>query len=252
MPETLVQIGPPRGFGETMRKDAWWVAPLVTFSVLTAFIVYTTWAAFQGDHYEFGPYLSPLYSPLLPRPSWWPSWLFFSPALLILPFPGGFRFTCYYYRGAYYKSHWADPPSCAVGEPRKSYLGERSFPLILQNVHRWFLYAAIVFIFILGWDAIVSYRFEDGFGIGVGSLVLTVNVILLGGYTFGCHSLRHLVGGIFDQLSRRPLRAKVYDGVSCLNRRHMLWAWVSLVWVAFTDVYVRLCSMGIWHDLRIL
>jgi hypothetical protein len=252
----------PRDFGETRRRDWWWVEPMIVFTVFGGFVVYATWAAFQNAHYTFGPYLSPFYSPELwgsshhalfgPKPEWWPALAPFSPALLILPFPGLFRFTCYYYRGAYYKSHWADPPSCAVGEPRKSYLGERTFPLIIQNVHRYFLYAAIVFIFILGWDALVSYRFEDGFGVGLGSLVLTVNVILLGGYTFGCHSLRHLVGGLFDRLSGHPVRAKVYDGVSCLNRRHMLWAWMSLLWVAFSDVYVRLCSMGIWHDLRIL
>ena len=42
------------------------------------------------------------------------------------------------------------------------------------------------------------------FGIGVGTLVLAVNVMLLGGYTLGCHSLRHLVGGYLDQLSRAP------------------------------------------------
>ena len=54
-----------RGFGQTMRRDAWWAQPLLTFTVLGAFVVYATWAAFQGEHYEFGPYLSPFYSPLL-------------------------------------------------------------------------------------------------------------------------------------------------------------------------------------------
>ena len=54
-----------RGFGETMRRDAWWAQPLLTFVVLGAFVVYATWAAFQGNHYEYGPYLSPFYSPLL-------------------------------------------------------------------------------------------------------------------------------------------------------------------------------------------
>ena len=163
-----------------------------------------------------------------------------------------FRLSCYYYRGAYYKSLWADPPSCAVGEPRKRYLGERHLPLVLQNVHRYFLYAAIVLIVILTREPVKAFRFEDRFGIGVGSLVLTANAVLLAGYTFGCHSLRHQVGGRLDQMGRRPARAKVYDGVSCLNRRHMLWAWMSLLWVAFADLYVRLCSMGIWHDLRLL
>jgi hypothetical protein len=131
------------GVGFTERRDAWWVEPALTFTVLASFVVYATWAAFQNAHYHFGNYLSPFYSPELfgdsphawfgPKPSFWPSWLPFSPALLILPFPGLFRLTCYYYRGAYYKSFWADPPSCAVGEPRTSYLGEASFPLILRT-----------------------------------------------------------------------------------------------------------------------
>ena len=77
-------------------------------------------------------------------------------------------------------------------------------------------------------------------------------MILLGGYTLGCHSLRHLVGGYMDRLSGRPARLTAYRCVSCLNRRHMTWAWFSLVWVAFSDLYVRLVSMGVWSDLRIL
>ncbi len=248
-----------RGFGETSRRDAWWTTPIVVGTFLLSFIIYATWAAFQGAHYTFGPYLSPFYSPELwgdsghawfgPRPAWWPG--FVTPALLILPFPAFFRVTCYYYRGAYYKALWADPPSCAVGEPRKSYWGEHSFPLILQNIHRYFLYFAIIFIFILAWDAVKAYNFGGRFGIGVGSLVLSLNAILLGGYTFGCHSLRHIVGGHVDQLTKAPARHQIYNCVSCLNRGHMPWAWCSLIWVAFSDIYVRLCSMGIWSDLRI-
>ena len=193
-----------------------------------------------------------------PKPGWWPLWLPFSPAFLILWAPGGFRFTCYYYRGAYYKAFWADPPSCTVGEPRTGYRGENSFPLILQNIHRYFLYLALVFIFILAYDAWKAFWFSEAasgrasFGIGVGSLVLTLNVILLGGYTFSCHSLRHLVGGRLNLLSCSPLRRVCYHSVSCLNRRHMMWAWFSLVWVGFSDFYVRMCSMGVWTDWRIL
>jgi len=254
------------GFGITARRDAWWIRPLVIFIALSAFIVYATWAAFQGAHYSAGPYLSPFYSPLLfgepehawfgTRPVWWP--LIVSPALLILWAPGGFRLTCYYYRGAYYKSFWADPPACAVGEPRKTYLGENSFPLILQNAHRFFLYLAVGFVFILLHDAWKAMWFTDAvsgektFGIGVGTLVLTANAVLLGLYTFSCHSFRHLVGGYMDLLSKRPAQRKVYGCVSCLNRRHMNWAWFSLFSVAFADIYVRLVSMGIWTDFRLL
>lgn len=257
-----------RGFGQTMRRDAWWVQPLIVFIILASFLVYATWAALQNAHFAYGNYLSPFYSPLLfsdhphawihgARPSWLPAFLPFSPALLILPFPAGFRVTCYYYRGAYYKSFWADPPNCAVGEPRKSYRGERFFPLVIQNIHRYFLYAALIFLVILSYDAYKAMWFQDpstgreSFGVGLGTIILIVNVVLLGGYTLGCHSLRHLVGGYLDQLSRAPVRKKSYDCVSCLNRGHMRWAWLSLFWVAFADVYIRLLSMGIWHDVRL-
>ena len=87
-----------------------------------------------------------------PKPGWWPGWLPFSPALIILPFPALFRFTCYYYRGAYYKAFWADPPACTVGEPRDRYLGERYFPLVFQNIHRYFMATAVVFLGFLSYD----------------------------------------------------------------------------------------------------
>jgi hypothetical protein len=269
MAEGRMSLPTVRGFGETGRRDLWWVQPLVVFVVLLTFIVYSTWAALQNAHYTVPNtgYLSPFYSPELfgasehswfgPKPAWWPTWLIFSPALLILWAPGGFRFTCYYYRGAYYKAFWADPPSCAVGEPRQNYWGERYLPLVLQNAHRLFLYLALFFLVFLAYDVYRALWFTDAagavhFGVGVGTLVLLLNVILLGGYTLGCHSLRHLVGGGIDQLSRYPVRHRAYGCVSCLNRGHMLWAWCSLVWVAFSDLYVRLCSMGVWHDWRIL
>jgi hypothetical protein len=257
-----------RRFGETARPDVWWLQALAVFLGLSAFVAYATWAAFQGEHYHFGPYLSPLFSAELfgdspdswfgPMPAAWPCWLPFSPALLILWAPGGFRLTCYYYRGAYYKSFWSDPPACAVGEPRHGYSGESRFPLVLQNAHRWFLYLALFFIVFLAYDVWKAMWFEDpgtgerSFGIGVGTLVLFANVVLLGGYVLGCHSLRHLVGGALDQVSRAPLRLRAYRCASCFNRRHMLWAWMSLTSVGFSDLYVRLCSMGVWTDPRIL
>jgi hypothetical protein len=250
-----------------MRRDAWWIQPALVFFGLSVFIIYSTWAAFQGEHYFAGPYISPFYSPELfgrsphslfgPKPGWWPTWLPFSPALLILWAPGLFRVSCYYYRGAYYKAFWADPPSCTVGEPRQTYRGEHSFPLIMQNVHRYLLYIGLIFLCILARDVWEAMWFVDpitgqkGFGIGVGTVVLAVNVVLLGGYALGCHSLRHLVGGFLDQPSTAPLCQKTYHCVSCLNRRHMLWAWLSLFSVMFADLYVRLCSMGIWRDWRI-
>ena len=255
-----------------MRRGAWWAYPIVVFLALSAFVVYSTWAAFQGDHYWYSGgganYLSPFYSPELfgssphslfgAKPSWIPDWLPFSPALLILWAPAGFRFTCYYYRGAYYKAFWADPPSCAVGEPRgHGYRGERKFPLVLQNVHRYFLYLALIFIVFLVHDAWNALWFtnaatgQTSLGVGVGTIVLALTVFFLAGYTFSCHSLRHLIGGNCDELSKLPIRHKAYGCVSYLNRRHMIWAWLSLFFVGFSDIYIRLCSMGVWHDWRI-
>ena len=258
----------PRRFGETERRDWWWIDAMLVVAVFGGFVVYATWAAFQNAHYTYGPYLSPFYSPELfgdsphawfgPKPEWWPGLLPFSPALLILPFPGLFRFTCYYYRGAYYKAFWADPVSCAVGEPRgTSYWGERWFPLVLQNVHRYFAYIAVIFIGLLSYDVWLALWFPAGnggtqFGIGVGTLLLALNVVLLASYTFGCHSLRHVFGGRKDEISTSGVREACYNCSSALNRRHQLFAWCSLFSVAFSDVYVRLCSMGILTDMRIL
>jgi hypothetical protein len=276
VPETHAVPLPVRKFGETTRRDTWWLQPLVTFLVFSGFIAYMSWAGYAAANYEFGPYLSPMYSPLFfgpsahswfggpETPTWWPTFARYSPALLIALGPAGFRLTCYYYRGAYYKAFWADPLNCTVGEPRNTYLGEQKLPLIVHNIHRYFLYVAILFIGVLTYDAWTAMWFPvDGsihmvkgtpvtFGIGVGTIVMTLNAVFLGLYTFGCHSLRHIVGGVLDTMSRKPVRKTAYNCVSCLNRWHMKWAWVSLVWVAFTDFYVRMCAMGIWTDFRIL
>ena len=70
-------------------------------------------------------------------------WWFTSPAIIILIVPLGFRMTCYYYRKAYYRSFWLSPPACAVAEPHAKYTGETRFPLIIQNIHRYFFYLGI-------------------------------------------------------------------------------------------------------------
>ena len=268
--------------GRTSRTDLWWLKPLLVFLGLSAFVVYSTWAAFQGINYFYGgptanvqggaDYLSPFYSPLFfgienahplisvvpegERPTWWPGWLPFSAAFFILWAPGGFRFTCYYYRGAYYKSFWLDPMSCGVGEPRKGYRGEQKLPLILQNIHRYFLYVALLFIGILYFDAAKAFTFHDAngarqFGVGLGSIIILANATFLALYTCGCHSLRHIIGGRKDCGSCDGLSGKAYSCVSGLNRKHMLWAWVSLFWVGFTDFYIRMCAHGFWTDWRI-
>jgi hypothetical protein len=264
--------GHPQALGGTLRSDAWWVGPLLTFLVISSALTYLTWAMFQGNHYYAEPYLSPIYSPVLftkldvpgaaplehawfgDWPGWWPAFFLFpaSPGFLILPFPGLFRLTCYYYRKAYYRAFAFSPPGCAVspGE-RPRYKGETGL-LIFQNLHRYALYFALVYIVILTYDAIVSFSKGGELGIGVGSVIITINAVLLASYTFGCHSFRHLIGGRTDCMSCGEFTAKyqAWKGASWFNARHMQFAWVSLFWVSFTDVYVRLVSMGVITDLN--
>lgn len=252
-----------QGFGKTSRIDNWWAQPAATFTVLSLFIVYATWAAFQGKNYWVGHhYLSPFYSPEIfgdsphsffgPKPGWWPGWLPFSPALLILPFPAFFRFTCYYYRGAYYKAFWADPPSCAVSEPRKGYSGENKWPLRIQNIHRYVLFFAIFLLAALWRDVWFSFHFPEGWGLGVGSLVILANTTLLTFYTLSCHTFRYLIGGRKNCLSGNPIQLSCYNCVTGLNKKHMYFAWCSLFSVMLADLYVRLVAMGVLTDVRIL
>lgn len=240
-------------FGSTQRRDAWWVENLPFIIVISAFGIYTTFRALEGRFYEWGPYLSPFYSPLIdPQHHWWP----FSPAILILAGPLGFRVSCYYYRKAIYRGFLLDPPACAVseGEHRK-YRGETAFPFILQNVHRYFFYVAVIFVAFLWYDAIVAFDFDGKFGIGVGSLVMLANIILLTTYTFSCHSLRHLIGGKLDCFSCSMAggpRHAAWRGVTKLNEHHMFWAWVSMIAVGLTDLYIRLVATGAIKDIRLL
>src|SRR5215467_8637748 len=247
-------------FGETERRDSWWLELLPVFVLLGGFGLYATLRAFEGNFYEWGPYLSPFYSPLIdPHHFWLPKVI--SPALLILAGPLGFRATCYYYRKAYYRAFFLDPPACAVSESgKRNYKGETSFPFILQNIHRYFLYLAILFLVFLWHDAYLAFFFAGRmnvpeFGIGVGSLILLVNVTLLTLYTFSCHSLRHLAGGKLDCFSCSafgPPRHTAWSWLTILNERHMLLAWSSLISVGFTDFYVRMLATGAFKDLRIL
>jgi hypothetical protein len=263
--------GHPNTFGGTLRTDNWRVGPIATVCMITAALGYLTWSVFQAEHYYAAPYLSPAYSPVLfthlaapgaaplehawfgTFPAWWPAFVPASPGLLILPLPGLFRFTCYYYRKAYYRSFGGSPPGCAVSPGQRGpYKGETGF-FQFQNLHRYALYLALAFLLVLTYDVLLAF-FKDGeFGIGVGTIVLAINTSLIASYTFGCHSFRHLIGGRSDTMSQRGQstpKLKLWKGVSWFNGRHMNFAWASLGWVALTDLYVRLVSMGVITDLN--
>jgi len=264
MGQAVGQAGRPPIAAAHLRTDAWWTLPLAVVVVLGSFIVYSTWAAFQNAHYFAAPYLSPFYSPCLYRSCLHSSFAYglpdihlpviglLSPAFLILAGPGLFRLTCYYYRKAYYRSFWLAPVACAVRDVKTGYSGETRFPLFLQNLHRYTWYVAVLFIVMLTWDVILAFRFPNGFGIGVGTLVMLVNVIFLAAYTFSCHSCRHVCGGHVNVFSKAPGRYRFWHFITRLNERHPVYAWLSLFSVGLTDLYIRLVSMGVIRDLRII
>ncbi|MEY9855399.1 hypothetical protein ABH935_000998 [Catenulispora sp. GAS73] len=261
-PEAPAPLSPARAQIEqkTLRTDRWWLSPLLTMIVLIAFIFYATFRAFQNADYYTGNLISPFYSPCIatkcvpgsslggfkPFGDWWS----ISPALLILIFPLGFRMTCYYYRKAYYRAFWLSPQACAVAEPHEKYTGERRFPLILNNSHRYFFYAGLIFNVILTWDAVLAFRNVDGaWGhMSLGTLVLLANATLLWLYSASCHSCRHIMGGKLKHFSKHPLRYKGWTLVSKLNHKHMLFAWISLFGVALTDAYVALVANGTFSN----
>jgi hypothetical protein len=242
----------------TERVDRWWLQPLLVVVVLSTFIVYGLWAALQNGNYYAAPYLSPFYSPCLATACEHitlpliGSWFIFSPAFIVLGAPLGFRVTCYYYRRAYYRSFFLSPPACAVPDAARSYSGETRFPFILQNIHRYFFWLALVVLAFLWWDVILAVQFPNGFGIGLGTLVLLANVVLLSGYSFSCHSCRYLAGGYLDSFAKKRIRYLLWRITQTLNPYHGLFAWLSLFSVMIADLYVRLVASSVISDIRFI
>lgn len=228
--------------GMTTRHDTWWLAPLLVATGFTLFVIYATYRAFENNYYEIGSIISPFYSPKIDLPGW-P----LSPALLILWMPAGFRATCYYYRKAYYRAYFLTPPACGVKVwGNKAYTGERAFPFVLQNLHRYFFYLAVLVLAILWYDAFKS-MLEPKFHLDLVTVIMFANCFLLSGYTFGCHAYRHLAGGglnCFSTNETTKRQFKVWEVVTKLNEHHMAWAWFSLFSVGFTDFYIRQVCAG--------
>lgn len=252
---TDASAGRARIPARTLRKDRWWLSPAVQATALLVLFGYVVVRLFMRKYYwvdEYN-YLTPLYSPCISTacapgsshfgaifgdlPIWIPLPIIVFPILL------GFRGTCYYYRKATYRSLLQSPTACAVAEPAKRYTGETKFPFTIMNFHRYFFYAAAILLLINTYDAVLAYFPKDGgFRIGLGSLILVVNVAMLWGYTLGCHACRHVVGGRLKHFSRNPVRYKLWTLASRFNGKHMQWAWTSLISVTLTDVYVMSVS----------
>jgi len=244
---------PPRRIGATTRRDRWWVQPVAIVVALTLFGIYALFRAIFSKYYAItagGAHLqSPFFSPNLPgafnglgRP-----WAF-----LVLWAPLGLRTTCYYYRKSYYRSFFLAPPSCAVaGAARRKYTGETKFPLVLNNLHRFFFYAATIVVGFLWYDTIRAFIYTGGFGIGVGNMFMLVNVLCLSAFTFGCNSWRHIIGGklnCFSCSTGARTRHSAWQKVSILNGHHQFWAWISMFTVGGVDLYIWLVSSGVFSD----
>lgn len=237
------------------KRLPWWVGPITVTVLLTAFGIYSLYVAIFAQDPRYQDYLlSPFYSPQVSSPYAW-----LSPAVFVLWIPLGFRATCYYYRKAYYRAFFWDPPACQSKaqqrEPRspENYNGERAL-FVLNNIHRYFLYGSIFVVAFLWYEAVLSFFPGGGFGMTLGSIVLVVNIVLLSLYTFSCHSFRHLVGGnkdCYSCVAGGNARRKTFNAVSRLNIRHSLWAWTSLFAVLFADVYIRMLLAGWFTDPRI-
>ena len=244
------QAPAPAPAAQASPGRAWWVEPALTVIAYLGFVAYATWAVFNGSKAFFAPYLSPFDSPAFG--------LFRFPTGYLLPvlaaIPLALRATCYYYRKSYYRAFFWDPPACAIREVRKGrYRGERSLPFALSNLHRYALVLTLLVTIVLWIDAIRAFDFDGRFGIGLGTAVMLVNVVLLTLYTGTCHSLRYLAGGNLDCYSctrAGKLRHRLSSFLDRLNPQHGAWAWYSMFSVGLTDLYIRLLQSGVLHDPR--
>ncbi|HEX9357290.1 MAG TPA: hypothetical protein VF933_26155 [Streptosporangiaceae bacterium] len=248
----------------TLRKDNWRRAPIITATLLTIWVTYATVHVFLG-HWYFVPqyhYLTPFYSPCVsgecvPGSATLGSWIPAVPpiipyAFVSLPLVLAFRFTCYYYRRAYYRAFWQAPAACAVREPHATYSGETRFPLIMQNLHRYFFFFVLLISILNTYDLAQAFRGPDGnFGLGLGTIIMLVNVVLLWAYTLSCHSCRHIIGGRLKNFSKHPARYWAWTQISKLNARHMQLAWITLGTLMLTDLYIWLLAAGVFSDPRI-
>ena len=144
------------------------------------------------------------------------------------------------------------PPACAVAEPHSAYSGETRLPLILQNIHRYFWYAAVLVGCVLTFDVVLAFRDEhhEWGHMGLGTLLMLINVVYIWLYTLSCHSCRHAVGGRLRHFSKHPVRYKLWTWVSTLNAKHARYAWASLFSVALVDLYIMLLARGVFDDPR--
>ena len=242
LPVTGRAVAPPRPTRNPYSRLPDWLYPTVVVVVLSLFAGYAAWVVLFFPEGRYGPYLSPFSSPevhvrlfgLAVPTGIWIFWI-----------PLAFRATCYYYRKALFRGFLWHPRSCAVPEPsRGTYRGETRL-FVVNNLHRLAFYVTALQVVVLWYDAVVAFVPAGGFHVGLGAVLLLVNVVCLSAYTFGCHALRHLAGGGVDCFSCHRARYRLWQGVTVLNVRHATWAWTSMFTVWGADLYIRLLILGV-------
>jgi len=207
-----------------------------------AILVVGFWALIAFPVAQFSGYIDP----------------FYSPTILIVPLPGAFRLTCYAYRKDYHRHLFNHPLGCAnpnrADGANRKYTGERNAIFQLENFHRYFLYAGIAILPFFYYDFAHSLAFSGGI-LRLGSLFLLANALTLTAWTLSCHAFRHLIGGNVDCYScvaGGGLRKNVYERQSWLNKHHEALAWISLLTIFFTDLYLRGLAAGLPIDATLL
>ena len=258
-----IKLPMKKGFGITDRVDKWWNKPFWMGFGLSLALVYTALRVlvWNGEiHYDNHRVTSPIFSPDvihifdLQTPHWMNS------ALLILWIPFGFRGTCYYMRKVSHRVFFQNPTACVVAKPKISYKidykGEKGL-FILNNIHRYMLYLAIIILSMKVYDVYHTMWFQgdngvESFGISIGTLVLAIESILLFMYVASCHAFRHLFGGGMNQWRSgiSGIFGKLHIKISNLNIEHAFWFWTSLVMVFLGDLFVWAVAEGIINDIH--
>ena len=180
---------------------------------------------------------------------------FYSPTILVLPFVGLYRLTCYAYRKDYNRHVFKHPLVCTaygrLDDSTRKYTGETSMFMKAENLHRYFLYVAIAILPFFYYDFYISLFYAGYFILRLGSVILLLNALFITMYVLSCHSFRSLIGGRKDCYSCMAGGKgvnKVYRAQSRLNAHHEAIAWLSLIFIIFVDLYLRGLAAGLPID----
>ncbi|BCS91241.1 MAG: succinate dehydrogenase/fumarate reductase cytochrome b subunit [Candidatus Micrarchaeota archaeon] len=185
---------------------------------------------------------------------------FYSPTVLVLPLVALYRLTCYAYRKDYNRHIFKHPVACSADnwskDVNRGYSGEKYSIFKIEYLHRYFLYAAILILPFFYYDIYLSFAYTyslyHAFVLRLGNIILIINALLITAYVFSCHSLRNIVGGRLRAFNcENCFFYKLYARQSNANKHHEELAWISLIFIIFTDLYLRGLTAGLPIDFII-